>query len=417
MEALVRWRQGGRKGASDAEAPPLADSDRSEIDSNPAVDTGPDPEFVRLLGELGGRMVEAELISTAVGMCRLAVEESRRLAAVDPPRYRPALAGRLHVMAWAWCKAERMPDAVEAAAEAVTLYRTVDDTGPAGHRAGLAAALNRLGFMQHLDGATAQAIAPLGEAVRLYRAEASTSGIVVPDAAYAEALWNYGVVLWETGHADEALEVRIEVLEIYRALFAADPGYRSMYLLVADGLATSLENQGRTAESAAADAIVAAGQEVDRNRRLAAEDPASYRPALAVALNNVGNMLRETHRYDEAVERTAEAVKLFRVLAEDQPERFRSALAMSLANLASALTNAGRYGEALAPAEQSLARFAELAAESPEQYAADVDEARERVARLAALAPDAGVTAVEEAVARYRDLAATDPVTHREQHD
>lgn len=507
----MRWWQGENRGAGDAEAPPVADSGRSEIDSNPAVNTGPDPEFVRLLGEVGGLMVETELISTAVGMCQLAVEESRRLAAVDPPRYRPALAGQLHVMAWAWCRAERMPDAVEAAAEAVMLYRAVDDTDPAGHRAGLAAALNRLGFMQHLDGSTAQAIAPLEEAVRLYRAEAGTSAIVVPDAAYAEALWNYGVVLWETGHADEALEVRIGVLEIYRALFAADPDYRSMYLLVADGVATSLENQGRTAESAmvrreaattplpepqddhtrnallamldamlklarylaeadradeaaylarqavgvfrqmraadpgaswsgllavsalagvpaepsaldllasgaVADAIVAAGQEVDRNRRLAAEDPASHRPALAIALNNVGNMLREKHRYDEAVERMTEAVELFRALAEDQPEQFRPALAMSLANLASALTNAGRYDEALVPAEQSLARFTELAAGSPAQHAADVDKAREQVARLAALAPDAGVTAVEEAVARYRGLAATDPVTHQEQY-
>ena len=75
----------------------------------------------------------------------------------------------------------------------------------------------------------------------------------------------------------------------------------------------------------------AAGEEI--LRRLAAQRPDAFLPALATSLNNLGNRLSNLGRREEALQATAEAVRLTMPLVERYPQAFLDNYRTYLQNL------------------------------------------------------------------------------------
>ncbi|HEX2074239.1 MAG TPA: hypothetical protein VHF92_10675, partial [Geodermatophilus sp.] len=69
-------------------------------------------------------------------------------------------------------------------------------------------------------------------------------------------------------------------------------------------------------------------------RQLAAARPDAFLPDLAMSLNNLAAFLSALGRREEALERAAEAERVYRQLAAARPDAFLPDLAMSLNNLA-----------------------------------------------------------------------------------
>ncbi|MFP2935041.1 tetratricopeptide repeat protein, partial [Pyxidicoccus sp. 3LG] len=73
-------------------------------------------------------------------------------------------------------------------------------------------------------------------------------------------------------------------------------------------------------------------------RGFAARNPDAFQPDLASSLNNLGTMLRDLGRREEALTATEEAVQIYRGLAARNPDAFQPDLAMSLNNLGNRLS-------------------------------------------------------------------------------
>jgi len=76
-------------------------------------------------------------------------------------------------------------------------------------------------------------------------------------------------------------------------------------------------------------------------RQLAADNPAAYRADLAMALNNLGDLLGDLGRYQDALAAAEEAVALRRALAVNNPT-YQADLATALNNLGNRLHDHGR---------------------------------------------------------------------------
>ncbi len=101
------------------------------------------------------------------------------------------------------------------------------------------------------------------------------------------------------------------------------------------------------------DALAAATEAVAISRNLAGARPGAFRPHLAAALNNLGNVLSMLNRHADALTATAEAVAIRRDLARALPDAFMQELAMSLANLARISNALGRHDEARAALQEA----------------------------------------------------------------
>ena len=67
---------------------------------------------------------------------------------------------------------------------------------------------------------------------------------------------------------------------------------------------------------------------MDIQRGLAAQNPAAYRPALALTLTNLGVVYDETQRFGDAESAYKEALDIRRGLAAQNPAAYRPALAI-----------------------------------------------------------------------------------------
>ena len=92
--------------------------------------------------------------------------------------------------------------------------------------------------------------------------------------------------------------------------------------------------------------LQAATEAVDIRRRLAAANPAAFEPDLAGSLNNLGAMLSDLGRREEALTATTEAVDRYARLAPQAPARFTEALHTAVTSLASQLDHLGRTDDA-----------------------------------------------------------------------
>ena len=243
-------------------------------------------------------------------------------------------------------------EALEAAREAVELYRGLAEVSPAAYTPRLAGSLSNLANCLSGVGDRDGALGAAREAVELYRGLAKDSpAAYTPDLAMS--LNNLANCLSGVGERNEALVAAREAVRLRRALAEVSPAaYTPRLAGSLNNLAAFLSGVGDREG-----ALVAAREAVRLHRALAEDSPQVYTPDLAASLNNLANYLYEVGERNEALEAAREAVELYRGLAKDSPAAYTPRLAGSLNNLAGILAADGRSEEAQAVFVEGIDRF------------------------------------------------------------
>ena len=243
-------------------------------------------------------------------------------------------------------------EALEAAREAVELYRGLAEASPAAYTPRLAASLNNLANCLSAVGEHNEALEAAREAVRLRRALAEAfPAAYTPDLAMS--LNNLANCLSAVGERDEALGAAREAVELYRGLAEASPASYTPHLAGSlNNLANCLSAVGERGE-----ALVAAREAVRLRRALAEASPAAYTPDLAMSLSNLANCLSAVGERNEALVSAREAVELYRGLAEASPQAYIPDLVRSLKTLARILVDSGYSEEALGVFTEGFSNF------------------------------------------------------------
>jgi tetratricopeptide (TPR) repeat protein len=113
---------------------------------------------------------------------------------------------------------------------------------------------------------------------------------------------------------------------------------------------------------------------------LAEKRPDAYTVVWARSLGNLGNALRDSGRFDDALEAAEKVEALWRSLAERQPDAYTADWARSLSNLSEAQLNFGRFASALGTAEKAVSRIASFVERYPIVYAPWLGFARRVIA-------------------------------------
>jgi len=304
------------------------------------------------LNNLANRLSAVGERNEALEAAREAVELYRGLAEASPAAYTPDLAMSLNNLANRLSAVGERNEALEAAREAVRLRRALAEASPAAYTPNLATSLNNLANILSAVGERNEALEAAREAVELSRglAEASAAAYT-PDLA--GSLNNLAAFLSEVGERNGALEAAREAVRLRRALAAASPAAYTPDLAGSlNNLAAFLSEVGDREG-----ALEAAREAVGLYRGLAAASPQVYTPDLAGSLNNLANCLSEVGERNEALEAAREAVELYRGLAAASPAAYTPDLATSLNNLANRLSAGGRPEEAQAVFVEGIDRF------------------------------------------------------------
>jgi tetratricopeptide (TPR) repeat protein len=223
----------------------------------------------------------------------------------------------------------------------------------------------------------------------------------------ASALNNLGKCLSRLGRREDALAAAQEAANINRRLAAARPD-----AFLSD-LAGSLNNLGNCLSylGRREDALDAAQEAADINRRLADARPDAFLPDLAGSLNNLGNCLNYLGRREDALAAAQEAAGIYRRLADARPDAFLPDLASSLNNLGNCFGELGHRNDALAAAREALDIYRRLAAARPEAFLPGLAMSHNNVGNcLSELARrEDAFAAAQEALDIYRHLADVRP--------
>jgi tetratricopeptide (TPR) repeat protein len=113
----------------------------------------------------------------------------------------------------------------------------------------------------------------------------------------------------------------------------------------------------------------AAQEALDIYRRLVKDRPDAFLPDLAMSLNNLGTMLRDLGRREEALHAAQEALDIYRRLVKDRPDAFLPDLARSLGVLGTCLAADGRLRDAIAAFAEGVRALAPAFRRLPEAFA------------------------------------------------
>jgi tetratricopeptide (TPR) repeat protein len=255
-----------------------------------------DEAIVRIMNEfpyqtLALREAAVELTAAIVGRFRLK-EQKNRLAI-----WLNNLANRLNDIG-------RREEALEAAQEAVSLYRELELLNPEKFRPPLAMSLNTLSNRLGGLGRREEALDAGREAVRIRRELASARPEVFC-SDLAMSLCNLAVRLMAVRLREEALEVGKEAVFLYRDLAMVRPEASPALAMSLSNLALLLNFVDRREEA------LEAGQEaVSEYRDLALVRPQAFGPDLARSVHNLSGLLSDIGQNDQAVETSREAVEL-----------------------------------------------------------------------------------------------------------
>jgi RecA/RadA recombinase len=340
----------------------------------------------------------------------LTVDCFRALAEVnadaDADGWLPQLASSLNQQSGRLEDAGRPTEGLAPIAEAVKIYRELAEAEPERFLANLAASLNNQSNRLADAGHPADGLAPVDEAAEIYRQLAESE----PDTyrpELASSLNNQSNMLAEAGRPADGLEPIEQAVAIYRELIAAEPDqYRA-------DLATALNNQANRLAQAGrpADGLGPIEGAIAFYRQLVAANPDRYRANLATSLNNQANMMAEAGRPADALASIEEAVEIYRELSEAEPQRFLANLSMSLNNQSNMLAEAGRPADGIAPIVEAVGYRRQLAGAEPQRFLPDLATSLNNHSnRLAQTGrPVEALAAIEEAVGYRRQLAGAEP--------
>jgi glycosyltransferase involved in cell wall biosynthesis len=203
-------------------------------------------------------------------------------------------------------------------------------------------------------------------AVELYRhLTVKNPGRFEPD--YATSLSNYASHLSGVGQNQEALDNDRHALEIRRRLAEKNPGrFEPDYATSLNNYASHLSDVGQKEE-----ALLHARQALEIRKRLAEKNPDRFEPSYAISLSNYANHLNDVGQNEEALDYGRRALEIRKRLAEKNPDRFEPDYATSLSNYASHLNDVGQNEEALDYGRRALEIRKRLAEKNPDRFEPD----------------------------------------------
>lgn len=278
------------------------------------------PDMAGALSTLACRLMEAGHPEPAVDAAQEAVSIFRALETVSPRSYLPELGSALTHLGSALSDVGRDEDAVAACQAAVDIYRGLAAARPATHLPGLAVVLNNLAGRKAAVGDAVGAALLNREGIEIFRDLAEQyPGAYQEDLA--RALANLKLRLLELGEPNAAAGVGQEAISVLRSLTAVDS---SRY---APGFASFLHQHALQMEMAGdlPTAIAALQECVHLRRRLAHEDP-DHLPGLAAAIRDQGALLWTAGDRQTAMQHTEEAVSRFRSCAAEHRQQFARTL-------------------------------------------------------------------------------------------
>lgn len=178
---------------------------------------------------------------------------------------------------------------------------------------------------------------------------------------------------------------------------------------VRDGLASRLHYAGLDHE-----AVATAQDALGNWRYLAAANPRSHEPDLAMALHNLGAYLSKVGQRKEALAATQEAVTILQRLVAVDSDTYEPPLASSLANLGAHLAEMGQLENALTRIREAVHLYQRLITANPAVYEPKIISA---LANQGALQSKLGqleeaLVPAREAVTICRRLAEADPAAY-----
>jgi len=362
------------------------------------------PELAASLHNLANRQAALGRNDEALRTVTEACDSYRRAAEADVS-YLLDFAGSLGSKATWLAAVGRQREAVEAARDAVTLLRWINDVDAGKHTADLAIALHSLGASLGELGEWAEARAVAEEATVAYRQLTE----VRPEKYrpfLAASLNNLSTFGANVGR-DDALPVAEEATSLYRRLAETNPNaYSARFAASLHTLANRLAERGMVEQ-----ALSTTQQAVTVRRQLAQALPAAHLADLAASLNNLGIYLRRSGRFPEAIEATREATRIRRTLSEFNPARLPD-LGESLHNLSTQLGDVGRYSESQTHDDEAVSIHRRLAEIDPARHMPDLGRALRLYAwsTLAAGAdPSRALEALQECTGIYEVLSSQRP--------
>jgi tetratricopeptide (TPR) repeat protein len=255
----------------------------------------------------------------------------------------------------------RKEEALRAAEEAIALLRRVPrrqrlSFGRGNYRQGLAAMYSNLSLHHEAVGRDRDALEAAQRSVDIRRKLAPRGS---REYLYmATSLHNLAIHLGKAERHQEALRASQESTDLFRQIVADPFGIlgaedpeanlhdlaKSLYLC-----SLSLDRLQRPKE-----ALDAAREAAEIQRRLAADNPDSWLPGLPGMLVSLAEQYNDASRHHEALPPAEEAVAIAREHAATDPEGFLHDLGCSLTQLAAALGGLSRPSEAVAVGREAV---------------------------------------------------------------
>ena len=295
---------------------------------------------------------------------------------------------------------------LQAAQDAVAMYRELVATDPDRYRPELAASLSHLGGTYSQEHYPTRALPVAQEAVAIYRELVATDPYRYR-AELSPRRWATSVSRCPSSPPRRRATGRARGRRYIPQAGHHQPGPLPPELAASLGyLGVALSELSRPA-----DALPAAQEAVAIYRKLATTNPDRHRPGLAVSLSDLSVTLFKLSRPTDALPVAQEAVAIYHKLATTNPDRYRPILVWSLANLADFLTAVGQYANADAArgeAEKLRARGLVSDLEHARGVALDSDRPRPGDAGRKREARRVAPSAVRLLAAATRLLPATD---------
>lgn len=187
----------------------------------------------------------------------------------------------------------------------------------------------------------------------------------LPEETLAEYLFDYAVLLTDTGQQTKALETWERLSGIYERLYRKAPQkYAYGYAGVLNNMAVLYSDKGDFDHC-----LSKYLKAIDIYDWLDREEPGIYDDDIARLKNNLGTLYSDRDEYNKALSEFNEAARIrFELLAKDNDPDSRSALADIYCNMATALQFSDHPQEALRYIAQAHAILDELDKEFPRIY-------------------------------------------------
>lgn len=364
---------------------------------DPAQGTGDLDGLAWALGERAKRKERmGDLRTAAAAMDEAVAIQRARAAGGDPAQERLLAAALIQQSGYQWDVGARQAS-LSLSEEAVRLCRKLERNTSEADPALLAKALNALAIGYEKDGRLPEAVTAAEESMTIRRelAERDPSGL----PAYAASLRTLAVCRTRSGQAERGRRIVEQSLVIERRLAAENPDAH------ADTLARTLNRLSwhYWREGAHRARIRAASQEaVALRRRLAADNPDTYNDDLALCLVN----LSTEQPHEQALETLAEAMSLYELLADSPPMIRAHRLRLPLSNRAWTLHELGRADEAVEAIEEALGHARLLYGDNPAAHGTDLANDLSKAARFheAAGRRDENLVVREQEITVLREL-------------